>query len=92
MKPMAGRFAGAIEFVHFGTELDSSNQDTMFEGEACAGPLQLLEYTFDGVSVMPVEGYVADPTFAPGLVFFPGKLAMSGAGAPKATTSWWPTT
>lgn len=40
-------------------------------------PLQLLEYTFDGVSVMPVEGYEADPTFAPGLVFFPGKLAMS---------------
>ncbi len=40
-------------------------------------PLQLLEYTFDGVSVMPVEGYVADPAFAPGLVFFPGKLAMS---------------
>lgn len=40
-------------------------------------PLQLLEYTFDGVSVMPVEGYVADPAFSPGLVFFPGKLAMS---------------
>ena len=40
-------------------------------------PLQLLEYTFDGVSVIPVEGYVADPAFAPGLVFFPGKLAMS---------------
>lgn len=40
-------------------------------------PLQLLEYTFDGVSVMPVEGYEADPAFAPGLVFFPGKLAMS---------------
>jgi len=40
-------------------------------------PLQLLEYTFDGVSVIPVEGYEADPAFAPGLVFFPGKLAMS---------------
>lgn len=40
-------------------------------------PLQLLEYAFDGLSVMPVEGYEADPAFAPGLVFFPGKLAMS---------------
>lgn len=40
-------------------------------------PLQLLEYTFDGVSVTPVDGYEADPAFAPGLVFFPGKLAMS---------------
>ena len=40
-------------------------------------PLQLLEYTFDGVSVVPVDGYSADPAFAPGLVFFPGKLAMS---------------
>ncbi|UUZ62424.1 protein-export chaperone SecB [Polaromonas sp. P1-6] len=40
-------------------------------------PLQLLEYTFDGVSVMPVDGYVADPEFSTGLVFFPGKLAMS---------------
>lgn len=40
-------------------------------------PLQLLEYTFDGVSVVPVDGYKADPEFAPGLVFFPGKLAMS---------------
>jgi preprotein translocase subunit SecB len=39
--------------------------------------LQLLEYTFDGVSVLPVEGYVADPAFSPGLVFFPGKLAIS---------------
>ena len=39
--------------------------------------LQLLEYTFDGVSVVPVDGYKADPEFAPGLVFFPGKLAMS---------------
>lgn len=40
-------------------------------------PLQLMEYTFDGVSVIPVDGYVADPKFAPSLVFFPGKLAMS---------------
>ncbi len=40
-------------------------------------PLQLMEYTFDGVSVTPVDGYEADPAFAPGLVFFPGKLAMS---------------
>lgn len=40
-------------------------------------PLQLLEYTFDGISVMPVEGYVADPKFSAGLVFFPGNLAMS---------------
>jgi preprotein translocase subunit SecB len=40
-------------------------------------PLQLLEYTFNGVSVLPVDGYKADPAFAPGLVFFPGKLAMS---------------
>lgn len=40
-------------------------------------PLQLLEYTFDGISVMPVVGYVADPEFPPALVFFPGKLAMS---------------
>lgn len=40
-------------------------------------PLQLIEYTFDGVSVMPVDGYEADPAFASGLVFSPGKLAMS---------------
>lgn len=40
-------------------------------------PLQLLEYTYDGVSVTPVDGYVADPEFSTGLVFFPGKLAMS---------------
>lgn len=40
-------------------------------------PLQLLEYTFYGVSVMPVDGYVADPEFSAGLVFFPGKLALS---------------
>lgn len=40
-------------------------------------PLQLLEYTFDGVSVIPVDGYEPDPAFAPSLVFFPGKLAMS---------------
>ena len=36
MKPMAGRFAGAMEFVHFGTHLDSSNHDSMFQEEACA--------------------------------------------------------
>lgn len=40
-------------------------------------PLQLLEYTFEGVSVTPVDGYKADPEFSPSLVFFPGKLAMS---------------
>lgn len=40
-------------------------------------PLQLLEYTFDGISVTPVDGYVADPEFSTGLVFFPGKLALS---------------
>ena len=40
-------------------------------------PLQLLEYVLDGVSVVPVEGYEADPAFSPGLVFFPGKLAIS---------------
>lgn len=44
-------------------------------------PLQLLEYTFDGVSVSPVDGYVADPEFSPGLVFFPGKLTMSAETA-----------
>ena len=36
MKPMAGRFTGAMEFVHFGTQLDSSNHDAMFQEEACA--------------------------------------------------------
>lgn len=36
MKSMAGRFAGAMEFTHFDTQLDSSNQDAMFLGEACA--------------------------------------------------------
>lgn len=40
-------------------------------------PLQLLEYTFEGVSVMPVDGYKPEPEFSPNLVFFPGKLAMS---------------
>lgn len=40
-------------------------------------PLQLMEYTFEGVSVMPVEGYIPDREFAASLVFFPGKLAMS---------------
>jgi len=36
MKPMLGRFAGAMEFMHFGTQLDSSNHDSMFEAVACA--------------------------------------------------------
>lgn len=36
MMPMAGRFAGAMEFVHIGTQLDSSNQDSIFQEEACA--------------------------------------------------------
>jgi transcriptional regulator with XRE-family HTH domain len=36
MKPMAGRFTGAMEFVHFGAQLDSSNHDSMFQEEACA--------------------------------------------------------
>lgn len=36
MKPMAGQFAGAVEFVHIGTQLDSSNQDSMFQEIACA--------------------------------------------------------
>ena len=36
MSPMAGRFAGAREFVHFDTQLDSSNQDATFEEAACA--------------------------------------------------------
>ena len=39
--------------------------------------LQLLQYTFDGISVMPVQGYVPDEQFSPELVYFPGKLAMS---------------
>lgn len=40
-------------------------------------PLQLLEYVFDGISVMPIEGYKPEEKFSPSLVFFPGKLAMS---------------
>ncbi len=36
MQPMAGRFAGAMEFTHFDTQLDSSNQDGIFMEEACA--------------------------------------------------------
>lgn len=40
-------------------------------------PLQLLGHRFDGVCVTPVEGYVADPKFSTGLVFFPGQLALS---------------
>jgi preprotein translocase subunit SecB len=40
-----------------------------------------LEYTFDGVAVTPVDGYAADPEFSTGLVFFPGKLAISAETA-----------
>lgn len=40
-------------------------------------PLQLLEYAFDGISIMPIEGYTPEDNFSPKLVFFPGKLAMS---------------
>jgi transcriptional regulator with XRE-family HTH domain len=36
IQSMAGRFAGAMEFVHFDTELESSNEEVMFKGEACA--------------------------------------------------------
>ena len=36
MKSMAGGFSGAMEFMHFDTQLDSSNQHAMFLGEACA--------------------------------------------------------
>lgn len=36
MQPMAGRFAGAMEFMHFGAQLDSSNHDSMFQEDACA--------------------------------------------------------
>ncbi len=36
MKPMAGQFAGAMEFVHFDTQLDSSNHDAMYQEVACA--------------------------------------------------------
>jgi transcriptional regulator with XRE-family HTH domain len=36
MKPMAGRFTGAVEFVRFDNELESSNQDVMFQGDVCA--------------------------------------------------------
>ena len=36
MKPMAGQFAGATEFVHFDMQLDSSNHDSMFQEVACA--------------------------------------------------------
>ena len=36
MLPMAGRFAGAMEFIHIGTQLDSSNHDVMFEEVSCA--------------------------------------------------------
>lgn len=36
MKPMAGQFAGAQEFVHFDWHLDASNHDAMFQEVACA--------------------------------------------------------
>lgn len=36
MKPMAGRFAGAMEFMHFDMQLCSSNHDVMFQEVACA--------------------------------------------------------
>ena len=36
MKPMAGQFAGAKEFLHFDMQLDASNHDAMFQEEACA--------------------------------------------------------
>lgn len=36
MKPMAGRFSGAMEFKYFGAQLDSANHDLMFQEEACA--------------------------------------------------------
>ena len=40
-------------------------------------PLQLLEYSFEGISVLPVDGYSPEENFSPGLVFYPGKLALS---------------
>jgi transcriptional regulator with XRE-family HTH domain len=36
MKSMAESFVVAMEFMHFDTQLDSSNQDEMFFGVACA--------------------------------------------------------
>ncbi len=36
MKPMAGRFAGAMEFMHFDMQLGSSNHESMFQEVACA--------------------------------------------------------
>lgn len=36
MQPMAGRFAGAMEFMHFDMQLGSSNHDSMFHEVACA--------------------------------------------------------
>jgi len=36
MKPMAGQFAGAMEFARFEMQLDSSNNDLMFQEAACA--------------------------------------------------------
>lgn len=36
MKPMAGRFAGAMEILHFDVQQDSSNQDAIFREVGCA--------------------------------------------------------
>ncbi|MFM2276179.1 MAG: hypothetical protein RL211_2051 [Pseudomonadota bacterium] len=36
MKPMAGQFAGAMEFARFDMQLVSSNHDSMFDEVACA--------------------------------------------------------
>ncbi len=36
MKPMTGRFAGAMEVVHFDVQQDSSNHYSMFHEVACA--------------------------------------------------------
>lgn len=36
MKPMAGRFADAVECFHFDTQLDSSNHGLMFQEGTCA--------------------------------------------------------
>lgn len=36
MQPMAGRFAGAMEYMHFDMQLGSSNHDLMFQEVACA--------------------------------------------------------
>ncbi|MDD2924667.1 helix-turn-helix transcriptional regulator [Rhodoferax sp.] len=36
MQPMAGRFDGAAEFVHFDWQFEASNNDAMFQEVACA--------------------------------------------------------